>query len=124
MRLNFKKLDERAITPDKCMGEFAGLNLYALDYDFDFKYWKYRTGISVEIPEGYIGMVFPNKEYDNLNLKMRSVNFISPHDNKEIEIYYEELDEHASTKYYIGDVIGRLIVIQSPALELYDISDK
>lgn len=62
MKIRIKKLDERAVTPTYGTEYSAGADLYALLDDpveiqpHETKF--VRTGISVEIPEGYCGLIF------------------------------------------------------------------
>ena len=62
MKIRIKKLDERALTPTYGTEYSAGADLYALLDDAveiqpnETKLVK--TGISVEIPEGYCGLIF------------------------------------------------------------------
>lgn len=62
MNVRIKKLDERAITPTYGTEYSAGADLYALT-DGTVTVEPHRTellhtGISVEIPEGYCGLIF------------------------------------------------------------------
>ncbi len=60
--MKIKKLDERAITPTYGTDYSAGADLYALlDMPIEIRPHEtefIHTGISVEIPEGYCGLVF------------------------------------------------------------------
>ena len=62
MRIRIKKLDERAITPTYGTEYSAGADLYALlDEAIEIQPHAttlVKTGISVEIPEGYCGLIF------------------------------------------------------------------
>ena len=62
MKIRIKKLDERAVTPTYGTQYSAGADLYALlDEAADILPHETRlvkTGISVEIPEGYCGLIF------------------------------------------------------------------
>lgn len=62
MKIRVKKLDERAILPTYGTEYSAGADLYALlDASIEIKPHEtvfIHTGISVEIPEGYCGLVF------------------------------------------------------------------
>lgn len=62
MRIRIKKLDEKAITPTYGTEYSAGADLYVLsDMPVEIKSHEtvfLHTGISVEIPEGYCGLVF------------------------------------------------------------------
>ena len=63
MVINIKKLDDKAITPTQGSQYAAGLDLYArTKYGAQRiesgKTEKIRTGIAMEIPEGYFGAIF------------------------------------------------------------------
>lgn len=62
MKIRIKKLDERAVTPTYGTEYSAGADLYALlddSVEIQPHETKFvRTGISVEIPEGYCGLIF------------------------------------------------------------------
>lgn len=62
MELRIKKLDERAIIPTYGTEFSAGADLYALpDGDVTIPAGKtvlIHTGLSIEIPEGYAGLIF------------------------------------------------------------------
>ena len=62
MKISIKKLDDRAVTPTYGSEYSAGADLYALT-DGALEILPHETvfihtGISVEIPEGYCGLVF------------------------------------------------------------------
>ena len=61
MKVNFKKLNEKATTP-KYGSEFsAGADLYSCDGDIKIAPGETKlihTGIAVEIPEGLVGLIY------------------------------------------------------------------
>lgn len=60
MKIRFKKLNPDAVIPTKAHATDAGFDLVATSRVFD-KHGciTYGTGIAVEIPQGYMGLVFP-----------------------------------------------------------------
>ncbi len=62
MKVNVKKLDERAICPSYATEFAAGADLYALcDSDIVIKSGEtvlIHTGIAMQIPDGYVGLIF------------------------------------------------------------------
>ena len=60
MKVNIKKLHSDAIIPQYAKEGDAGLDLTAVDVSTD-KYgcFTYHTGIAIEIPFGYVGLLFP-----------------------------------------------------------------
>ena len=61
MNVNIKKLNKDAITPTYARAWDAGADLYA-DKDYVIHYNDHETvttGISIEIPVGYVGLIHP-----------------------------------------------------------------
>lgn len=60
MEVKIKKLHENAVIPSYSKKGDAGMDLTAVDKYYDVHGCVvYRTGIAIEIPEGYVGLVFP-----------------------------------------------------------------
>lgn len=57
--VKFTKLDSFAITPTYAKPGDAGLDLVAITKEHKPPYIEYGTGIAVEIPQGYVGLIFP-----------------------------------------------------------------
>lgn len=58
-KVKFKKLHSDAVTPSYAKNGDAGLDLTATHMTFDENFIEYGTSIAIEIPEGYVGLVFP-----------------------------------------------------------------
>lgn len=60
MKVKFKKLSPNAVIPHYAHATDAGLDLTATSRVFDEKgSLVYGTGLAIEIPRGYVGLVFP-----------------------------------------------------------------
>ena len=60
MNIKFKKLHPEAKIPKYATKGAAGLDLYAINCATDdYDNIIYHTGIAIEIPEGYVGLLFP-----------------------------------------------------------------
>lgn len=59
MKVKFKKLSNKAATPEYAKPGDAGMDLVATSLIKNEVYYEYGTDISVEIPEGYVGLLFP-----------------------------------------------------------------
>lgn len=64
MEIKFKKLDQRAAAPVRAHNTDAGFDLVATDITTEINecgqlILVYHTGIAVEIPEGYFGLLVP-----------------------------------------------------------------
>lgn len=70
--LKVKKLEEEAVIPTLGTVGSAGYDLTATSvrYDEEFDFIEYGTGISVQIPEGFVGLVFPRSSISNTDLAL------------------------------------------------------
>lgn len=61
MLVKIKKLHENAVIPTYSKVGDAGLDLTAVSVIYDDKTdtLEYSTGLAIEIPEGYVGLIFP-----------------------------------------------------------------
>ena len=61
MEVKIKKLNDKAIIPAYAHSTDAGLDLTAISHEYKEEYDcdVYGTGLAIEIPEGYVGLVFP-----------------------------------------------------------------
>lgn len=60
MRVNIKKLDKNAITPKYSKVGDAGLDITAISKYYDeYGNAVFGTGLSIEIPSGFVGLLFP-----------------------------------------------------------------
>ena len=84
MEIKIKKLTENAVIPFKANTTDAGFDLTATSrsYDRATGVITYGTGISVEIPEGYVGLVFARSSICKKNLML--TNSVGVIDSKNI----------------------------------------
>jgi dUTP pyrophosphatase len=71
MQVKFKKLDPNAVIPSYAKHGDAGMDLTAIsktEVESDGGWFtEYDTGLSVEIPDGYVGLIFPRSSQSNVN---------------------------------------------------------
>lgn len=69
MDVKIKKLTQTAQIPTKAHATDAGYDLYADSVEWDDKgNTVYGTGIAMEIPQGYVGLVFPRSSNSKKDL--------------------------------------------------------
>lgn len=71
MEVKIKKLVENAVIPSYAKPGDAGMDLVATSRIFD-KYGnaEYGTGIAIEIPEGYVGLIFARSSISKKDLSL------------------------------------------------------
>ena len=119
MKVKFKRLSEFAKIPAYSKPGDAGMDLTAVNYQTDIHgNIIYGTGLAVEIPEGYVGLVFPRSS--NRKTKAYLTNHVGVIDSGyrgEIMVTYKNVDLSFDEPYNIGDRIAQLIIIPYPLIE-------
>jgi len=60
MKIKIKKLHPEAVIPAYAKDGDAGMDLTAVSMEYlDNEHVKYNFGIAIEIPKGFVGLVFP-----------------------------------------------------------------
>lgn len=127
MEVKFKMLSTDAVLPTKAHPGDAGLDLYATSHGLSFyasPYIEYKTGIAAEIPEGYVGLLFPRSSISNYNLQLaNSVGVLDSCYRGEITFRFRK---YGSKVYNRGDKIGQLVIVpylNATAVESFGLSD-
>ena len=131
--LNVKILHPDAALPSKAHPGDAGFDLIATYREWDElnKCYSYNTGISVEIPEGYVGLIYPRSSiYRTSFLLNNSVGVIDSGYRGEIKLIFKDLheyqnveDESLAVPYEIGAKIGQLVIMQLPKFILKEVDE-
>ena len=122
MKIKVKRLNELAMLPTKAHATDAGFDLYATSktYDNDGNV-VYGCGLAFEIPEGYMGLVFPRSSNANkLLLLSNSVGVIDAGYRGEVTAKFKRLYPISQGEYAIGERFAQLIVMPIPAVEFED----
>lgn len=71
MDVKIKKLDPNAIIPIYSHNDDAGMDLTAITADYSNPYYvEYGTGLAMEIPKGYVGLLFPRSSNSKKDLQL------------------------------------------------------
>lgn len=123
MDVMYKKLFDDAITPKYAKQGDAGLDLFChhiSETDPLSSQVTYHTGIAVEIPKGYVGLLFPRSSIYRTNLRQSNcVGVIDSGYRGEIKIVYD-IQGSDSKIYQQGDRIGQLVIIPYPEVNLIE----
>ena len=120
MKVKVKKLNPKAIIPKYAHPTDAGLDLTAVSYERDSNNLiVYHTGLSIEIPEGYVGLIYPRSSISKYDLELtNSVGVIDSGYRGEILFKFRETTKDFPNIYIPGDRVGQLIIVPYPSIEL------
>lgn len=125
MKIKFVKLLETAVAPTKAHATDAGFDLTATSRTFDeHGAVVYGTGIAVEIPAGYVGLVFPRSSVSQFDLSMaNAVGVIDAGYRGEITVKFKPgfrwdgKPAHGSNIYKTGERCAQIIIMPIPEVE-------
>lgn len=128
MVVKIKKLVEGAKIPAYSKPGDAGLDLTATSVSFEKNYVSYKTGLAVEIPEGFVGLLFPRSSNSKMDLLLtNSVGVIDSGYRGEIELRYKLVGNGVTPSvvgtYNIGDRVGQLVIIPYPSIEFQEVEE-
>jgi dUTP pyrophosphatase len=123
MKLKIKKLNERAEIPFYAKDGDAGMDLVATTLVRTSKFFEYGTDLAMEIPKGYVGLLFPRSSISKTDHFLRnSVGVIDSGYRGEIKLRMS-IPALGETEYLIGDKVGQLILMKLPWVEIEEVDE-
>ena len=135
MEITSRKLTNNAVIPHKAHPTDAGFSLTATSCTMDeFGSMVYGTGIAVEIPEGYVGLVFPRSSICKKDMMLTNcVGVIDSGFIGEIKAKFKPTNSFnyydgsiiaespiGDNMYCIGERIAQLIIMPIPKIEFVE----
>ena len=117
MKIKIKRLHENAVIPKYAKKGDAGMDLTCVSYEYKGSYIEFKTGLAFEIPEGYVGLIFPRSSVSKYSLSLaNSVGVLDSGYRGEVTFRFRETSGVPNI-YSIGDRIGQIMVLPFPKIE-------
>lgn len=136
VNVKFKKLVPEAVIPKYAKSGDAGLDLTATSVVETDMYIEYGTGLAMELPEGFVGLIYPRSSLSNYDLVLSNhVGVVDSGYRGEIKFRFKKASRfkyvgfcgevtNISEKFYkIGDRIGQLIVQEYPRVLITEVEE-
>ena len=127
MVVKIKKLVENAVIPKYAKPGDAGMDLTAVDITFTKDYIAYKTGLAFEIPQGFVGLLFPRSSNCKKELILsNSVGVLDSGYRGEVEFRYKitpNFDSYEGNIYQVGERVGQLIILPYPNIEFEEVTE-
>ena len=128
MKVRIKKLSENAVIPTYAKEGDAGMDLVITSIiTKNLGDVTYGFGIALEIPKGFVGLVFPRSSIRKYDLALTNcVGVIDSGYRGEIQATFKKtnwLKGNESEKYQIGDRIAQIIIIPHPQIEFDEVDE-
>ena len=121
MQIRFKKLHQAAVIPKRATDGAAGFDLTAVTckYGENGKVF-YDTGIAVEIPAGYTGLVFQRSSVYKTGLSLCNAVGVIDADYRGSIAFVFRIGYGGCSPYKVGDRIGQIVFVPIPDVELVE----
>jgi dUTP pyrophosphatase len=125
MKVRIKKLNKNAVIPSYAKDGDAGMDLVATriisNTTFDI---SYGTDLAMEIPNGFVGLVFPRSSIRKYELVLsNSVGVIDSGYRGELQATFKKENGLDSLTYKVGDRIAQIIIIPYPPIEFDEVAE-
>ena len=115
------KLIENGQVPVRKHDTDAGMDCYSRgkNIDWDKGLVEYPLGFAMEIPEGYVGLLFPRSSVKDKSLQLANcVGVIDSSYRGEVKAVFRITDFSNHNFYEVGDRVCQVIVIPYPKVEI------
>lgn len=129
MTIKFKKISDKAVSPVRATNSGAGYNLTAASVQTEVNergqiVIAYHTGLVVEIPEGYEGVIRPVNNICAKTIRMCDApSVISGNLEDEIIVRFIVTTDVIPAVYKEGDQIAQLVINKIEDIELVEFID-
>lgn len=117
MDLKIKRLSDKAVMPVRAHEGDAGLDLTCTNITSEINecgqlILVYHTDLAVEIPEGYVGLLFPRSSiYKKSLLQTNCVGVIDSSYRGELMVKFRNTTDVVPAIYNIGDRFTQLVIV-------------
>ena len=132
MKINFKKLDSRAVAPVRAHNSDAGFDLVATSITTELNecgqlILVYHTGLAIEIPEGYFALLVPRSSVFEKSLTLTNcAGVIDSGYRGEVMAKFRSTTDVVPAVYREGDKFAQLLILPCPEVtfeEAFELSD-
>jgi dUTP pyrophosphatase len=125
MKVKIKKIHPDAVIPSYAKTGDAGMDLVATTIISEEVFQiTYGLGIALEIPEGFVGLVFPRSSIRKTDLSLTNcVGVIDSGYRGELQATFRKERGVASRKYEVGDRAVQIMIIPHPTIEFNEVNE-
>jgi dUTP pyrophosphatase len=122
MKIKIKRLHEDAVIPSYLRNGDAGMDLTAVSCEeVNFDHIKYNFGLAFEIPEGFVGFIFPRSScYKQWQMLSNCVGVVDSGYRGEVSAVMIGTTDKS---YKVGDRVAQLIVMPIPYVDFEEVDN-
>lgn len=126
MNIKIKRLHKDAVIPAYSKIGDAGMDLTAVSKDIvdrkDHGYTSYGTGLAFQIPEGFVGLIFPRSSISNTGLLLsNSVGVVDSGYRGEVSARFKHIP--GTKDYEVGDRVAQMLILPYPQVQFEEVKE-
>ena len=126
MKVNIRRLHTDAVIPTYAKEGDAGMDLVATSVISEtHTQITYGLGIALEIPNGFVGLVFPRSSIRKTRLQLsNSVGVIDSGYRGELQATFNKIIttiENQKNDYKVGDRVAQIMIIPHPSIDFQEV---
>jgi dUTP pyrophosphatase len=124
INVKIKKLHPDAVIPQYAKEGDAGMDLVAVSetWNENNTMVTYDTGLAMEIPNGFVGLLFPRSSVSKTTLSLANcVGVIDSGYRGPVMLKFRYLEE--GDVYDIGDRVGQLVIVELPFVQVTEVDE-
>lgn len=126
MKIKIKKLSDQAVVPKYAQLGDACMDLTAtkarIVEEMDYGFIEYGTDLAFEIPEGYVGLVYPRSSISKTGLILaNAVCVIDSGYRGEVTVRFKYIK--SGKRYEVGERVAQLMIIPIPQVEFEEVDE-
>jgi dUTP pyrophosphatase len=126
MKINVKRLSEKAVVPKYAKHGDAAMDLTATSVkrvdEGGYGYFEYGTDLQIEIPYGHVGLILPRSSISYTGMLLaNAVATIDSGYRGEIKCRFKAIPN--SVIYAVGERIAQLLILPYPHITLQEVEE-
>ena len=119
--LKIKKLDPRAVLPKYAKEGGAAMDVVAIGKEENKKFIEYKTGLALEVPKGYVCLIFPRSSVTNKDLMLKNcVGVLDSGYRGELVFRFNKFGEDV---YNVGERVGQIMILPHPYVKIEEVEN-
>lgn len=119
--LKIKKIHPDAVLPSYAKSGDAAMDVVAIRRDEEKEFVEYGTGLALEVPKGYVCLIFPRSSVTKKNQMLKnSVGILDSGYRGELILRFHKTGDNI---YNIGERVGQIMVLPHPYIMVKEVSE-
>lgn len=121
IEIKVKKIHPDAVLPSYANLDDAAMDVMAVSREITERYVEYKTGLSLEVPQGHVCLIFPRSSVTKKDLILKNcVGILDSGYRGELILRFQKFGEDI---YEVGERVGQIMVIPRPLMTIKEVEN-